>query len=289
MARFENYPKVNGLPVPKFITQSQVDLIGGMEAFTDDIWIVTYPKSGTTWMQQIVKLILNNGENDERTLSQAVPWLEAANNPDPSFDYNQIDISNMSRPRAFKSHFPFHLMPCGKPNEIPNKFIYIARNPKDVAVSYYYHQIGYQYLSDLTWDDHFEGFLDGKLPFGDYFEHVLGWWAHKDDDNVLFIKYEDLKKNLHTSVQLVSNFLSMQLTKDVVKKIADQSTFEAMKHHPGANYGWASHRRHPGAAPFMRKGVVGDWKSHFSLEQSSKLDDEYVRKFVPVGLKFDFQ
>ena len=67
---------VNGVPFPPFITQEKMDALGDFTLLADDLFIVTYPKSGTTWMQQIVKLIRTNGvENGER-VDQVVPWLE---------------------------------------------------------------------------------------------------------------------------------------------------------------------------------------------------------------------
>ncbi len=53
----------------------------------------------------------------------------------------------------------------------------------------------------------FELYIAGKLAFVDYFEHVLGWWKHRDDPNVLFIKYEDMQKDLHSSIEKIARFL----------------------------------------------------------------------------------
>ena len=42
----------------------------------DDLYIVTYPKSGTTWTKQIVVLVQRGGEKNESNLISVVPWLE---------------------------------------------------------------------------------------------------------------------------------------------------------------------------------------------------------------------
>ena len=42
----------------------------------DDVFIVSFPKSGTTWMQQIVKLLRNGGQPDNIKLDRSIPWLE---------------------------------------------------------------------------------------------------------------------------------------------------------------------------------------------------------------------
>ena len=70
---------VSGIKVPNFVTQDVVERMKHSELYPDDVWIVTYPKSGTTWTQQIVKLIRNRGEKDGEKITTSVPWIEAIN------------------------------------------------------------------------------------------------------------------------------------------------------------------------------------------------------------------
>ena len=123
---------VNGVPVPGFIKQLDVEKhAASISLDPSDIWIVTFPKSGTTWTQQIVKLIRNGGEGDDKKINESIPWLEANS-------FFKKDITSLPKPRAFQSHFSYELMQCGKPNTTPCKYVYVARNPKDVAVSFYF-------------------------------------------------------------------------------------------------------------------------------------------------------
>ena len=69
---------VNGLLVPDFVKQENVDKLKDLELYPDDVWVVGYPKSGTTWTQQIVRLIRNNGVQDDVRISTAVPWPESS-------------------------------------------------------------------------------------------------------------------------------------------------------------------------------------------------------------------
>ena len=71
------YHVLNGLQVPLFVSQEMLDELKTFELYPDDIWIATYPKCGTTWTQQIVKLIRNRGEKDDVKISASVPWPEA--------------------------------------------------------------------------------------------------------------------------------------------------------------------------------------------------------------------
>ena len=108
----------------------------------NDVFIVTPGASGTTWMQQIVRLIRSKGEQDSQILTDAVPWVEASSGV--AFGCAETDgyatnviLEDMPRPRAFKTHFPYELSACGLPDKTPSKYIYIVRNRKDAMVSMY--------------------------------------------------------------------------------------------------------------------------------------------------------
>ena len=177
-----------GLSVPRFL---DLEWVKSKKAVVkprpDDTWIASYPKSGSTWTQQIVRLIINRGKEDGKLLTEAVPWVEAFNTTIPGYD--PINLDEMPSPRVFKSHFPYDVMPCGPPNTIPGKYIYVLRNPKDVFVSYHIHASSVHAIPQQERDAYFKQFLQGVLNYGSYFDHILSWWAHKEDDIVLIVKY----------------------------------------------------------------------------------------------------
>ena len=71
------------------------------------------------------------------------------------------DSTHVSRPRSFKSHYPYDIFPCGPPNTLPGNFIYVARNMKDVAASSYCYI--HNFFSDMSWDTFWPKFVAGKL------------------------------------------------------------------------------------------------------------------------------
>src|SRR5690606_2833757 len=90
------------------------------------------------------------------------------------------------------------------------KYIYVARNPFDCAVSFYHHTRGFvrHYdFADGTWDTFFECFLAGEVDFGDYFDNLLSWWPHRAARNVLFLTYEDMLANPNVAVRRIGGFL----------------------------------------------------------------------------------
>ena len=289
MPSFPSIPEVRigDVKVPPIVHTEWVEKMKDLELRAEDTWIVTYPKCGTTWTQQIVRLILNRGKEDGLTIEYAVPWVEALGEIPGIFKY-QVDVDKMTSPRAFKSHFSYGMMPCGLPNATPGKYIYVIRNPRDVAVSYFHHDRAIPFYPHYEWDEYFDKFMKGDVDFGNYFDHVLSWWAHKDDDNVLILTYEDMKKDLPSAVAKIAKFVGQDISQDLVDEIAHRTTFANMKRDSTANYEWINERRKPTATEFMRKGVVGDWKNYFSPEQIARLDAVCEERLKGTGLNIEY-
>ena len=110
---------------------------------------------------------------------------------------------------------------------------------------------------------------------------------YTDADNILFLRYEDMKKDLPGAVRTISQFMGYDLDQSQIESIADQSTFEKMKANPMANPDNSKYAMHfkEDAGSFMRKGVIGDWKNHFSDEQSARFDTEFARRMAGSGLE----
>ena len=128
---------LDGLVVPDYVLQENLDKLKQLKLRDDDVWVVSYPKAGTTWTQYIVHLIHNGGKDDGKKISDTVPWIETG------IHDTEVTADDLTPPRAFKSHMPYGRMPCGPPSSTPSKYIYVARNPKDLATSFYHHYLAY--------------------------------------------------------------------------------------------------------------------------------------------------
>ena len=166
---------INGVLFSPIVTQQTVDKLRGISLFPDDVFVVTYPKSGTTLTQQIIKLIKLGGNDDSsKHVFDAIPFIETKG------EQLETILQSLPSPRALKTHLPYQMMPGGDPAKSVAKYIYIARNPKDVAVSLFYHIFRFkEFMFDGDWNSFFELFMKGEVECGSWFDHVLEWWKHK--------------------------------------------------------------------------------------------------------------
>ena len=250
---------------------------------SDDVFICSYPKSGTSWMQQIVKLLRNGGQKDDVLLDRAIPWLEVLDSDFGSILGNYIpdmaSSKDMLSPRVFKSHFPYEMVPGGPPHTTPAKYIIVLRNPKDVCVSFWHHKLRRKASvptdTPIKWDDYVSDFVRGTMGWASWFDYVMEWWEHKDSPNFLFIKYEDMKTCLSDSVHTVADFIGVEVTEKLIEDVVQNSSFSSMKGDDTCNYSWqAGHGKFYSAeGEFIRKGEVGNWKEYFTEDQKKQFDD----------------
>jgi len=229
-----------------------------------DIFVTSYPKCGTTWAQYIVYLLENDGcaLAAGQRLDDVFPHLE---------EVGEAAVRALREPRLVKTHLPFSRTPWSA----QAKYIYVARNPFDCAVSFYHHTRGFERHYDFaegSWDTFFECFVRGEVDFGDYFDHLLSWWPRRSEPNVLFLTYERMLEAPASAVQAIGAFLggeAAELARDArrLDAVVRASDFEHMRRDQGR---WSSAR--PADMPaFVRKGVAGDWRSHFSAAQARSL------------------
>ncbi|KAH7947950.1 sulfotransferase ssu-1 [Rhipicephalus sanguineus] len=258
---------------------------------SDDVFVVTYPKCGTTWVQHIVYLIYNDGQKPKDGLDflKNSPFLEMT---------GAGCVLTMKRPGIIKSHLPYSMMPMSP----DAKYVYVCRNPKDCVTSFYYHTKGfpgYEFTRG-AFSTFFDIFCEGQTDFGDYFDHVLGWYEHRNDPNVLFLHYEDMKTQPRENVLKIAKFLGQsyhdRLLEDAtyLENVLRYSDVSAMKQYTNDSlvqffskplnteggeevpeglqlFHKATHDQ-PSEAKLVRKGIVGDWKSHLTPEMNERLN-----------------
>ncbi|KAL1474883.1 hypothetical protein MTO96_037690 [Rhipicephalus appendiculatus] len=163
-----------------------------------DVVQSTYPKSGTHWMQYITQLILNG--------AKPITSYEELTRNFRAIEYMDTEgwVSPMPA-RLFTTHLPLNRDAINE----EAKYIYVARNPWDVCVSQFRmtKDLSTSKFEDGTFEEFFEPFIEGDLGYGSYFDHVASGYALKEEQNVFFVTYEDLKRDTKGEVLRLASFL----------------------------------------------------------------------------------
>eukprot|EP00057_Strongylocentrotus_purpuratus_P003324 XP_003726413.1 PREDICTED: sulfotransferase family cytosolic 1B member 1-like [Strongylocentrotus purpuratus] len=129
---------------------------------------------------------------------------------------------------------------------------------------------------------------------GSWFRHVKGWFAHKDDPNVLLCKYEEFHKDLKGSIKRVADFLERSLSDEQLDKIVEltemkgmQKTYQQIEDKMGDT--GKSITRLFGQLPYIRKGKVGGWKENFTVAENEYFDKVYKHEMDGSGIEFEFE
>jgi hypothetical protein len=234
----------------------------------DDLFIVTYPKSGTTWLQMIVYQLTTDGAMEFAHIDDMSPHLEETLMP------RGRQISDLSgTPRVVKSHHPYRDIPKG-----PGRYIYGVRNGLDVAVSYFHHAQKYlPPLKDLPLDEFFDRFMKGRVPYGSWFEHVAGWLRNEDRLNVLIVSYEELSADLETGVKRIADFCGITIDPAEMPRILERCSFAFMREHEpkfALELRMQPAQRIDTTLPFIRQGKVGGWQRELDPRLVSEFQKE---------------
>ncbi|KAI8492453.1 hypothetical protein Bbelb_299060 [Branchiostoma belcheri] len=287
----------NGVKFGPIHSPDAMKMVESFEVRDDDVFISAYLKSGTTWTQQIVSLVCAEGDIGEVCkvpILRRTPWLETLDMKGTGEPMPKV-LRSAPSPRLMKTHLPYHMLPR-QARGGGGKIIYCARNVKDVVVSWHNMRLMTHNLPCGTWEENFKEFITPELAYnGFWWDVVPEYWRHKDDGNMLFIKYEDLKQDLRGHVVKIADFLGKTLSDRRIDEVVTNCTFRAMKKNPSTNFTRdptiqeAFSKAKGSGIEFIRKGEVGDWKNWFSAEENETLEAIHREKMAGTDLTFQFE
>lgn len=262
----------------------------------DDIILASPMKTGTTWLKAFCFSIVNETlaktdedhhrdplvENHPAVYVQTLEVQVFTAKPPP-------DVSSMKSPRLFHTHLPYTALPDSM-KTTNCKLVYIARNPKDTLVSmwHFFDKLRTPEQGPYPFEKAFDSFINGVSHFGPFFDHVLQYWNQslKSPDKVLFLKYEDLKRDPIGEVKKLALFLGKPFADDKeVEDVIWRCSLERLKSLEVNKNGvdpWVGMQN----SAYFRTVVVGDWKNMLSDEMSERLDQMIEQKLVGSGLHF---
>ncbi len=241
---------------------------------SDDIYIATYPRSGTTWMQMILYQLTTEGNTDFAHISEVSPFFER------SISLRR-DLNRLPSMRVFKTHLTSKYV-----RRLPGKYVYVARDGEDVLLSsFHFHRTHLAYRG--TRDEFVKRFLAGNVVGGSWFRHVSEWSAHAGDPNVLFLNYEDLAENLERWLFVIAEFCGIEIHWGNLARILERCSFAFMKKHESKfdHINEILWERGFTGGSFLREGRVGSGRAQLTAEQRSLFEAEALKWRGPAKAK----
>ncbi|CAH0563770.1 unnamed protein product [Brassicogethes aeneus] len=252
----------------------------------NDVWINTLGRSGTTLMTEMVWQICNNMDFEkgfEKPLIERVPFFEYAtfgkkkllkeNENDPKRLETvkhmltlEWERSEYPETRVYKSHLPLSLLPPELAKEA--RLIYVVRNPKDMAASAYH--FGQMYFDQPPFEQYWDTFERG-LIWGTFFEQAKEAWDIRHQENVLFMFYEDIVKDMRSTILKVCKFLGKTYTDSEIDKLTEHMHIDNFRKNASVNKNYFDYdskeeraKRTLRGNNFIRQGKVDTYKELFT-------------------------
>ena len=262
----------------------------------DDIVIVTYAKSGTTWMQQIVGQLVFNGAEDIN-VARLSPWVDLRILPPEVI----AGLEQQAHRRFIKTHLPVDALVFSP----KAKYIFIGRDGRDAAWSLFNHHINAteEYFevfnnapghvgprlergSDNVYE-FYSGWFEGNgHPYWPVWENIRSWWAIRDLPNIKLIHFNDMKADLAGSIRQIADFLDIEPDPATFAKIVEHCTFDYMKSHaelaaPRGGIMWNG-----GATTFINKGTNGRWRDVLTAAEVRAYEAKALKELGPACAKW---
>ena len=264
----------------------------------DDIVVATPYKSGTTWMQTIVRrLLFGEREAEMPSLGELSPWVDRRLSP---LDAVIRDLEAQEHRRAVKSHMPLD----GLPYYPQVKYVVVSRDARDVFMSLWNHYSNYtnafyhllnetpvrvgdplprcpsevrQLWHMWTTRGWFEWDSEG-YPLWSNMRHVQTWWDYRHLPNILFVHFNDLLADLPGEVSRVARFLDIELDDESLESTVDAVTFRSMKQNAERTWPRLDNLMSGGAQTFFHSGSNGRWKEVLTNEDLELYEEAVARE-----------
>ncbi len=264
----------------------------GFEPRPGDILVCTPYKAGTTWMQMICALLVFQRTELHLPLAEISPWMELR--AAPASEIHAVYAAQDHR-RIIKTHTPLDGLPW-----FPDAtYVCVERDPRDIFVSMLNHLAITNPDADAIFKRELRDSRDGPetlpedpdeffrmwltkgsfswesdgAPFWSVFRHGESFWAHRDEPNILMVRYSELEADLEAGMRRVSRALGIEIPLDMWPELVAAASFESMKRNadrtaPDTNFKmWTDNAR------FFNKGTSGQWQGVLSAESLTLLDE----------------
>ncbi|MGZ4794331.1 MAG: sulfotransferase domain-containing protein [Acidimicrobiia bacterium] len=261
----------------------------GFEHRPGDIFVCTPAKNGTTWMQAIVTVLLFP-DGAPGPVMEIAPWLDARFEP-----IDEVLARLDAQP--YRRHIKTHTPADGIPHFDDASYIVVGRDGRDSYMSFLNHMrnlqpalMGELLTSAIADGITMEGgpppvhdeheFFAWYLDNGEQLEHIASWWPRRDDPNVAFVHYDDMKADLDGVMRGVAAFLGIAIDETRWPDQVAACTFAGMKARAEEIAPFEEHFV-GGADTFLYKGTNGRWRDVLTADELARYDAVIAQRLEP--------
>lgn len=266
----------------------------------DDIIISTPPKTGTTWTQRIVSLLVFQKPELPDSLNRLSPWV------DSSFVAKMVDVRDVIEQQQHRRFLKSHLPLDGLPYFENAKYVCVGRDARDAFMSLWNHYRSYTPEAYALFnsgeaaadpcprcpDDIHEFWAwwiargafpwqGSGYPFSSHFEHFQCFWEFRQLPNILLVHYNDLKADLGLEMRRIADFLEIQVPEDLWPVLVQSAGFEAMKRDGEKLLPELAMVMQGGSATFLHKGTNERWRDVLRPEELAQYEVQAQRCLEP--------
>jgi hypothetical protein len=235
----------------------------GVASYDDDVWIVSYPKSGNTWTRFLLANVVARDETvDWSNIERLVPDI---------YLNRDAQLRDLPRPRYFKSHEPYH------PNY--RRVVFIVRDPRDVAVSYFHFVRKANMLPlDASWDEFMKRFMEGRIdPYGNWGENVGSWLgARRGTPDFIVVRYEDLLSDAEGQLARITEMLGLSTDNGQLRRAVENSRADRLRELEQSQR--REHKllkRSRPEIPFVRAAKSNQWQTDLPPEAIRQIETKW--------------
>jgi len=235
-----------------------------LRVYPDDVFLVSYPKSGNTWARFLVaNLVYPEKAPDFSNINDLLPDPEGM---------SKRNLDRAARPRILKSHN------CFDPRF--QKVIYVVRDPRDVVLSEYYYDIKRRALAeDYPLQQFVSRFVRGELnhPYGTWGENAASWfYTRRGDPRFLLVRYEGLQSQAMEEMARIASFLGIPADRERLAFAIKQSSANRMRElEKKQAHLWSSTRETRKDKAFVRSAKAGGWKAELSEASIAEIESAW--------------
>ena len=241
--------------------------------YPDDTFVVSYPRSGNTWTRFLIANLVYPEKNVGFTNIEKLI-------PDTSSQSNRA-LKATPRPRIIKSHEYF--------DHRYRKVIYIVRDPRDVALSYYDFQRKYMQIDDAyPLEQYVEDFVQGRLisiDWGTWAENVSSWiYTRGKSKNFLLLRYEDMMKDTTRELTRIAQFFGIEAAPTRLQEVIDRSSADRMRELEKLEADrWIATKNRRKDIPFVRVAKAGGWRTSLPLKSVEQIENAWGDLMITLG------